>query len=74
MVVATVMSDKPLDAARITRACSELWPHERPRLVRRVAEIPMTEGFRPIKAKLQEQGSPPALEVLRYDAAAERYV
>jgi acyl-CoA synthetase (AMP-forming)/AMP-acid ligase II len=71
--VATVMSEQPLDAARITRACGELRAHERPRWVRRVASIPLTEGYRPIKAKLQDEAASEVLDQLRYDPASERY-
>ncbi|HZO16545.1 MAG TPA: alpha/beta fold hydrolase [Polyangiaceae bacterium] len=67
--VADVVSTQELDAARLgRRICAQLLPHERPRRLRRLHDIPMTEGFQPLKRPKGE-----ALEVLTYDPARESY-
>ncbi len=60
-LVAFVVSKGPLDAARISRA-----PGERPRLVHRLATMPMTEGFQPNKLAL-ETAPLQILETLRLE-------
>ena len=53
-LVAVVRARQELDPKRLSvRLCERLAPHERPRVVFRVDQIPMTDGFRPIKAKLR---------------------
>jgi putative long chain acyl-CoA synthase len=72
--VAAVVTDSPLDAERITkRLCKSLGVHERPRRIDRVTRLPMTEGFRPIKAKLRAEGPEEVLETLRYDPETQTY-
>ncbi len=76
VLVAAVVSPAPLDAARVSKMMRrELEPDERPRIIRRVAEIPLNEGFRPIKSALRGAGLEPgtALETLRYDEEGQRY-
>lgn len=47
----------------------------RPRFVRRVADIPMTDGYRPKKSRLREQGlSPDDTDVLYFDRDRGRYL
>ena len=50
--------------------------HERPRVVRRVATIPMTEGFGPIKARARAAGLDEggALQMLRWSDERGRYL
>lgn len=66
----------PLDAERLTELVrAELPHHGRPRLVRCVDGVPMTDGYRPVKSILRRAGialNEPGL--LCWDAATERYV
>ncbi|RLB48768.1 MAG: hypothetical protein DRI90_25135 [Deltaproteobacteria bacterium] len=76
VLAAAVVSRTELDGARITKALRrELEPSERPAIIRRVAEIPMNKGFRPIKTALRAAGLDPAtaLQTLRYDEQEQRY-
>ena len=74
--VALVTAGADLDPDRVAAiVVAELEPHERPRRIWRVADIPLTEGFRPMKAKLRHDG-PAAGEVLDrldYDADRQTY-
>jgi putative long chain acyl-CoA synthase len=47
-----------LTEAELSAAVASLPPHARPQLVRVVAQIPMTEGFRPVRAALRAEGWP----------------
>ena len=53
----------------------ELAAHERPASIVRVADLPMSAGYRVIKARLRRDFARPdgALESLAYDAATESY-
>ncbi|MBW2458244.1 MAG: AMP-binding protein [Deltaproteobacteria bacterium] len=76
ILVAAVVSRVALDVARVSTIMRrELEPDERPRIIRRVTEIPLNEGFRPIKSALRAAGLEPgsALETLRYDEERQRY-
>jgi putative long chain acyl-CoA synthase len=50
---------------------AELAPHERPTVIARVLDFPLTTGFRPVKAALRDLAG--AVERFVLDAAAERY-
>jgi putative long chain acyl-CoA synthase len=64
-----------LDRAALFRAIAARHPiEERPRFVRVVASIPMTEGFRAQKHELAAEGIGPGTHALVYDAAREAYV
>jgi putative long chain acyl-CoA synthase len=64
-VVAVLQSNRPLDPARITRQVdAALQRHERPVIIRRVTQVRMTEGFRPIKTELRNE-APGAGDVLQ---------
>lgn len=58
VVVATVVPrDTALDLARFADLVGEkLAPHERPRFVRIASAIPMTDGYRPLKRALIDEG------------------
>ena len=76
VVVSSVTSREPLDAERLTeKLTTMLEPHELPQVVRRVATIAMTEGFRPIKATARDHGVDAAgvLQTLRWSSARGRY-
>jgi putative long chain acyl-CoA synthase len=75
VLVASVITRRRgvLDAELLTVQARLLAPEERPRLVRCVDSVPMTEGHRPQKSLLRQQGMSPGDRVLCYDAAAERY-
>ena len=76
VIVAAVTSTEPLDAERVTEKLTTLLEaHERPKIVRRVATIPMTEGFRPIKARARHAGldEGAALQTLTWSDELGRY-
>lgn len=76
VVVASVTSAEPLDAERVTeKLTTMLEPHARPLVVRRVASIAMTEGFRPIKARARDHGleEGDALQTLTWSPTRRRY-
>jgi putative long chain acyl-CoA synthase len=74
VLVATLSAEQPLDATRVTQAIADaLPPPARPLLIRRVAIVPLTEGFRPMKARLCDSGPGEVLQTLELDAARERY-
>jgi len=75
-LIAVVRARDTLDPQRLTeRICERLAPHERPSVIHRVDEIPMTEGFRPIKAKLGARvlSEDSTLQTLRYQHDEQRY-
>ncbi len=71
-VVAT-RENRAIDLQAWNRFASELDPAERPLWVKRVEQIPMTDGFRPDKSALERQPLDAAAELLTYDDAKERY-
>jgi hypothetical protein len=67
------MSREPLEASRFSaRLALWLGPHERPRVIRRVAAIGLTEGFNAMKAPMRSAGVE-VLQTLTYDEAAQHY-
>lgn len=74
-VVAYVVAKQPLDGERVSHHVNEvLAPHERPRRIVRVASIPLTDGFRPMKASLRAGTRDlEVIDTLSYDEARERY-
>ncbi|MBI4702601.1 MAG: AMP-binding protein [Deltaproteobacteria bacterium] len=74
VVVASVVARGKIDVARLSALVrAELPPAARPRLIRRLDAIPMTEGFRPLKARLRAAGSGAARELLCYDENKQQY-
>jgi hypothetical protein len=74
ILVAAVSSEQPLDPTRLSQALADaLPPEQRPRLIRRVVEIAMTEGFRPMKTRLRDGGPGTVLQTLQLDDAREAY-
>lgn len=71
VVVATIVPrDGELDLRRLERLVDEkLQPHERPRLVRLVDAIPMTDGYRPLKRALRGPAAQPRAVYARTDGA-----
>jgi acyl-CoA synthetase (AMP-forming)/AMP-acid ligase II len=62
-------------AELLTRAVAlHLSPHERPRSVRVVDQVPMTDGNRPLKSALRTGPVRPAQVRYRYDEKRARYV
>jgi putative long chain acyl-CoA synthase len=66
---------RELDVGEVTRALAALPPQERPVAVRIVDEIPMTPGYRPLKAALRREGLDPecVTRVLWLDAERGAY-
>ena len=60
-----------LDVGAVSAAVAALPEHARPRRLHVVGEIPLTDGFRPIKRPLPAAGGP---GVHAWDARAQRYV
>lgn len=75
-VVASFVSRRPLDGARLAAVATELSDAELPRHLRHVDAIVTNDGFRPLKPRLREAGLAPGPGVTtwRWDAAAHRYV
>jgi acyl-CoA synthetase (AMP-forming)/AMP-acid ligase II len=64
-----------LDGAALFAALSARHPPSGlPRLVRIVPALPMTEGFRPLKADLRAEGLAPAGASLRLDVSRATYL
>ncbi|MDQ3299829.1 MAG: hypothetical protein M3619_24890 [Myxococcota bacterium] len=63
--------DTALDLDAVSVAVARLPEYARPRRLRVVAAIPLTDGFRPIKRAI---GELPALASYAWDARARRYV
>jgi putative long chain acyl-CoA synthase len=68
--VAHVQLGGPLDLDAIASAVATLPEYARPRQLRVVDAIPLTDGFRPIKRAAAER---PASDVFTWDARAQRY-
>jgi hypothetical protein len=56
-VLAGVVADEAIDAARIEDALSKLEPTQRPHAVVRLSDVPLTDGFRPRRAELVRLGA-----------------
>lgn len=77
LVASVVPRDTVLDAPLLTWEVAAVLPHpRRPRVVRIVPSVPMTDGFRLMKAALRERGLGPHDDVpcFVYDEERERYV
>jgi putative long chain acyl-CoA synthase len=64
----------PLDREAISAAVATLPEYARPRRLRVVDAIPLTDGFRPIKRPLRELATADGPGVHAWDARAQRYV
>ncbi len=64
----------PLDLDALSRAVAALPEYARPRRIRRVDALPMTDGYRPIKQALAGLDLSDGPEVLAWDPRAQRYV
>jgi putative long chain acyl-CoA synthase len=68
---------RELEAEMLTRCATHLLePHARPRVVRVVDEIPLTDGYRPLKGALAalSKDKDRVLATYRYDESEQRYV
>ena len=73
VVAAIVPRERSLDFARLAELVREkLAPHERPRFVRIVGAIPMTDGYRPLKRALAAEGLAGVVHRLGEDGAYHR--
>jgi putative long chain acyl-CoA synthase len=63
----------PLDVDALSRAVATLPEYARPRRIRRVDALPMTDGYRPIKQALAGLDLSDGPEVLAWDPRAQRY-
>jgi acyl-coenzyme A synthetase/AMP-(fatty) acid ligase len=63
-----------LDLEALSRVVATLPEHGRPRLVRVVDSLPMTDGFRPIKHALRGLDLAAGSDIFRWDARAQRYI
>jgi acyl-CoA synthetase (AMP-forming)/AMP-acid ligase II len=68
--VAAIQLGAPLDLDALNRAVAALPEYARPRTLRIVDAIPLTDGFRPIKRAVREL---PATETFAWDARTQRY-
>ncbi|MEZ4404094.1 MAG: alpha/beta fold hydrolase [Kofleriaceae bacterium] len=66
-------TDAPLDLAALAQAATALPEHARPRRLRRVAAIPMTDGYRPLKQPLRELGFADGPDVFTWDPTTNRF-
>ncbi len=60
--------------AALSTAAQTLPEYARPRRIRVVGELPMTDGFRPIKRAVKDLDLADAPDVLAWDARSQRYV
>jgi acyl-coenzyme A synthetase/AMP-(fatty) acid ligase len=63
-----------LDLPALAAAVETLPAHARPRRLRRVEGIPMTDGFRPLKKPILDLGFGDGPDVWEWDAATATYV
>lgn len=73
VAVVVTKDDQPLNLKAWNELAVRLESGERPAWVKRVAAIPMTEGFRPDKAVLEREPLDAGVELLTYDEASGRY-
>jgi putative long chain acyl-CoA synthase len=64
---------KPLDGDALSRAVAALPDHGRPRRIRVVESLPLTDGFRPIKRAIAQLDFADGPDVLAWDPATQRY-
>lgn len=69
----TLEPTAPVDLDALARAVVGLPAHARPQRLRRVASIPETDGFRPLKQPIRELGFADGPDVYAWDAATNRY-
>ncbi len=63
----------PLDIAALSAAVATLPEYARPRRVRIVDALPMTDGFRPIKRSIRDLDLSDGPDVLAWDSLVQRY-
>jgi len=68
--VAAIQLGGPIDLAAISAAVATLPEYARPRTLRVVEAIPLTDGFRPIKRAVRDLATS---EAFTWDARAQRY-
>jgi putative long chain acyl-CoA synthase len=68
--IAAIQLASALDLAAVSAAVATLPEYARPRMLRVVEAIPLTDGFRPIKRVARELA---ASEVFSWDAHTQRY-
>ncbi len=73
VAVVTTHDDRAIDLEAWNAFAAGLDPSERPRWVKRVERIPMTDGFRPDKAILEGEPLAAAAELFAYDEATRAY-
>jgi putative long chain acyl-CoA synthase len=69
--VAAIQLGGALDLASLSEAVAALPEYARPRVLRIVDAIPLTDGFRPIKRAVRDL---PATETLTWDSRTQRFV
>ncbi len=62
-----------LDLVALADAMSPLPEHARPRYLRRVDAIPMTDGYRPLKKPIRDLGFAPGPDTYVWDSAHSRF-
>src|SRR5207237_388423 len=76
VVAVALRPGKELEVDDLARVLESLLPEERPVVVRIVEEIPMTAGYRPLKAPLRRAGIDPEQvegRLLWFDADADAF-
>lgn len=71
-VIAT-RDDQPIDLEAFNVFAARLAPAERPAWIKRIARMPMTDGFRPDAALVKGDLATGAVELFAYDERGERY-
>jgi putative long chain acyl-CoA synthase len=74
VAVVVTEDDRPLDLEAWNEFATRLDPSLLPQWVKRVAAIPMTDGFRPNKAALEGQSLEAGLELFRRDPSTGHYL
>jgi len=62
-----------VDLIALADAMGSIPPNARPRYLRRVDAMPMTDGYRPLKKPIRELGFAPGSDVYVWDAAHSRF-
>ncbi|MEM8608708.1 MAG: alpha/beta fold hydrolase [Myxococcota bacterium] len=73
VAVVTTQSDRPISIDSWNRFAGSLPAQQRPLWVRRVTRIPLTDGFRPDKARLEAAPTGSARDLLLLDPGIGRY-
>jgi putative long chain acyl-CoA synthase len=63
----------PLDLAALSAAARTLPEYARPRWIRVVESLPMTDGYRPIKRSVRDLDMSPGANVFAWDPRAQRF-